>query len=416
METKSWYAGLCALLLLLNPVAAYAVSISIAAVVGDSAITTTDVDDRVALMLAGNKIPSTVENQEKLRPRVLQTLIDETLQLQEAKRQSIIISDADVAKAIDGLSENNPQAGGDMRKYMAAQGLSVTSLENQLRAQLAWNKVVQRRLRRNVTISQDEILRVQQARAGAPAIAELRVAALSIPFTAPDKDADAHALATTILKDVRAGAPLPEMAMRYPGRVQFSPPSWIAESELPPTVTSALKGLQVGSYSEPLRAPNAYQIVQILERGARKQQSESTEMIVKQLTVNVPPKPDKKLIAALRDTAELLRKNPGNCEDLTLPQTPLPATAKFARTKLGQLGEPLRGTVEHLQVGQVSDPMVAPDAMRLVLLCERVESAAGSLPNGEEIRQQLFAEKLDLEAQKLMRNLRRDAYIDIKGQ
>ena len=80
MENKQWIARLFVALLVVAPLAmAQATSINIAAVVGDDAITTTDVDDRVNLLLATSNAPATIENQNKLRPRVLQSLIDETL-------------------------------------------------------------------------------------------------------------------------------------------------------------------------------------------------------------------------------------------------------------------------------------------------------------------------------------------------
>ena len=48
------------------------------------------------------------------------------------------------------------------------------------------------------------------------------------------------------------------------------------------------------------------------------------------------------------------------------------------------------------------------------MLCERTEPAS-KLPNADVVRQRLFGEKMELEAQKLLRNLRRDAFIDIKS-
>jgi peptidyl-prolyl cis-trans isomerase SurA len=94
----------------------------------------------------------------------------------------------------------------------------------------------------------------------------------------------------------------------------------------------------------------------------------------------------------------------------------LPAKVQLVRTHVGDLSPQQRSIVSHLEVGDVSEPLFGPDAVRLVVLCEKVEPSEGTLPNAEAIRQQLFAEKLELEAQKHLRNLRREAFIDIKGQ
>ena len=149
-----------------------------------------------------------------------------------------------MTKAVDDISASSPQAKGDIRKFLAERNLSLPSLENQLRAQLAWGKVVQRKLRRNVTISQDEIVRAQQAKASAPDVVEVRVAALAIPLTAPEKEAEAGTLAATMLKELRAGAAMPAVATHYAGKAQFSAPSWMKQDDLPAVVATALRDLK----------------------------------------------------------------------------------------------------------------------------------------------------------------------------
>jgi hypothetical protein len=48
------------------------------------------------------------------------------------------------------------------------------------------------------------------------------------------------------------------------------------------------------------------------------------------------------------------------------------------------------------------------------MLCERVEKPA-KLANREEAAQRLLQQKMELEADKYLRNLRRDATIDMRG-
>jgi peptidyl-prolyl cis-trans isomerase SurA len=111
----------------------------------------------------------------------------------------------------------------------------------------------------------------------------------------------------------------------------------------------------------------------------------------------------------------VLRSDPGECTSEIIPKVALPTEVKFVRTLVGSMSPQQRQIVSHLEVGQVSEPLMAPDALRLVVLCEKIEPANENTPNAEKIRQQLFAEKIELEAQKHLRNLRRDAFIDIKG-
>ena len=63
----------------------------IAAVVNDQVISLYDVDQRVDLFFASSGIEKSPEMTERMRQQVLRALIDEKLQLQEAKRVEIEI-------------------------------------------------------------------------------------------------------------------------------------------------------------------------------------------------------------------------------------------------------------------------------------------------------------------------------------
>jgi peptidyl-prolyl cis-trans isomerase SurA len=391
--------------------------VAIAAIVGDDVITTTDLAERRDLIMAISAIPATPENQKKITPRILQSLIDETLELQEAKRQSFTITDDEVSKALAELSATHNQQPGSLKDFVRDHGLSMHSLENQFRAQLAWTKVVQRKLRHNVTISQDEITRAQEAQASAPGANELHLAAITIPATSPAAFTDATARAEEIEGQVKKGESLPDIAAHYLGRsdVQFSPPAWMAEDTLPPMIQQALRDLKPGETTPPLRATSSIQFLQMLDRRVVKKEEGASEVTIKQITVPVPARRTKPMLQKLDKTVDALRASPGSCMDTNLPAMELPAQASFAHAKMGMLNPDQRAVLAHLEVGDVSAPLPGPDAVRLIMLCEKIEPAAGNLPDAEEVRKQLFTAKLELEAEKELRNLRRDTFIDIKG-
>ena len=66
---------------------------------------------------------------------------------------------------------------------------------------------------------------------------------------------------------------------------------------------------------------------------------------------------------------------------------------------------------------------MSPEGISLFMLCERTDEAAPAAapaakdaPGSDDaIRETIFAEKLQLEAQKYMRNLRRDAFIEVRS-
>ena len=395
---------------------AIAERITIVATVNDDIITSTDLSERRSLVMNASDIPNTPENVQRVTPRVLQSLIDESLQMQEAKRSAITISDAELDKTLDNMGETKTGAPGSLRKAIVAKGLSLRSLQNQIRATLAWNKVVQRKLRRNVTISRDELLRAQQAQASDPGVEESRVTALILPITAADKVEKMQKMAGDISASLKSGQDLAVVGSRYvaSGDAQVTPPVWVNEENLPPELAKTLQTLKAGETSNPIRIGNSVQFVKLLEKRVTKKPSISTEVLIKQISVDVPAKPTKDILVKLNDTEQLIRNNPGSCEDTTMVPTKMPLDVKFARLKMGDLPGEQRSTIARLGVGDLSEPLVAPGKMRLVLLCERVDMS-GSTADMEGLRQQLFGEKIELEAQKHLRNLRRDATIDIRS-
>ncbi len=415
MNTLTRMIVVLGLLCSVVPLQAAAQSVGIVAVVGDDVITTADVGARRDLIMATSGIEPTPENQEKITPRIVQVLIDEMLEMQEAKRQSLEVPDDELNKAIDALATRGDTKE-SIREFIKRRGLSMASLESQMRAQLAWTKVVQRKLRRNVTVTQEEVQRAQKAAANS-AESQIRIQALEVGIPNAAAEAKFVALAESMATDLKGGAQMAEVAIRYVKQpeVKFSQPTWVPEQGLPPILQQALRNVKAGEYTPPLRAGNAIQILQVVERKTIAPLDGDTEYAIKQLAIEVPKKRDKANLAKLSAVAATLQADYGSCDSEAIPKVELPTAVNFTRLKVSVMSPQQRSIIGNLEVGDVSDPLMAPDALRLVVVCEKTEPSAGNLPEAEGIRKQLFADKMELEAQKHLRNLRRDAYIDIKG-
>ncbi len=401
----------------LLPPAAWAERIGIAAIVNEEVITTADVNDRRDFILATTDVPPTVEAQRALLPRVLDALINETLQLQEARRLSVEVTDAEIEAAVEQIEKARGRPPGSLRDFITQNGMSPRTMEQQLRAQLAWNKVVERKLRRTVNIAQDEIARAQLAQAAAPGTPEMRIAAISLPIAAPEQEAETAALAASIAEQLNSGTDFLTLAGQLvgTGKAKLSAPVWVPEEGLQPAMQQALRTLEPGQVTQPLRSQNSYQLVSLLERRMNKPTPDVTEVLLKQIAVPLPTEKTPEALAAARATIDALRDNPGSCMGSDLGVAAPQAQVEFVRAQYGQMTRDLRSVVEHLGVTEVSEPLVTDRAVLLVMPCERIEPAS-QLPDAAKVRREIYNEKLELEAQKYMRNLRRDAFIDVKGR
>ncbi|MGH7088812.1 MAG: SurA N-terminal domain-containing protein, partial [Stellaceae bacterium] len=129
----------------------------IAAVVNNDIVTDQDVTARLRLVELSSNIPDTPETQKRLGPQILRSLVDEKLQLQEAKRLNIAVKPEEVTKAIESIEERNNMKPGTLATLLKERGIPISSLEEQIKATLAFGKVVQARVSEDVQVSDDEV-------------------------------------------------------------------------------------------------------------------------------------------------------------------------------------------------------------------------------------------------------------------
>ena len=97
----------------------------IVALVNDEVISMRDLTERTQVIMVTGNLPDTPEVRRAVRDQAMRSLIDERLEMQEAKKRGISITQGDVDSAIARLEEQNrgvPQAGLDRRHSAAHRG------------------------------------------------------------------------------------------------------------------------------------------------------------------------------------------------------------------------------------------------------------------------------------------------------
>ncbi|OZA68013.1 MAG: peptidylprolyl isomerase, partial [Sphingomonadales bacterium 39-62-4] len=128
------------------------------AIINGEIVTGTDVEQRLALIVSANGGKIEAEEKERLRMQVLRNLIDETLQIQEAKAADTPVDDAQVEATFERVATQNfgqtPEA---MEKYLTRIGSSSASLKRQIRGELAWQNLLRRNVQPFVNVSEGEV-------------------------------------------------------------------------------------------------------------------------------------------------------------------------------------------------------------------------------------------------------------------
>lgn len=389
----------------------------IAAVVNDDAITVRDLEERMDLLLSTSSLPDNADTRRRLIPRVLQILVEERLKLQEAKRRNITVSEADLDNARRQIEGNNRMAPGSLAANMRQKGLDPASLDKQLRADVAWLKVVQSALRRQISVEQEEIeavLSTLRENLGKP---QRLLAEIVLPFNDPAEEQQARALAERLGEQMKQGAAFTALARQFssaPTAAVGGDLGWVPKGDLDPELESAIDGLQPGMLSAPVVSGGSLHLVLLRDvRETKKLDPAVTPVQLSQLffpakgAAAMPTESRDDIIATAAETAK-------SCDDINSlsEQLRLPNSGSIGTLKPSELPPAVGSVVAELKENTLSAPIDLPSGTVVAMVCRRQDP--DGLPNREEIERRLENEKLERLAQRTLRDLRRKALIDIR--
>lgn len=249
----------------------------VAATVNDEAITLSDVYDRLKLMVISSGLPNTPDIQQRMKNQVLNMLIEETLQVQEARNLGITITPEEIDGGFATIARNNNTEAPIFKAALQKEGIRVRTLENQIRAQLAWGKVVQRKLRSQVDVSENDIDERQRLLESSLGKTQYQVAQIFLPVEPGQSDADIKTLAEKLRAEMtQKNAPFPQVAMQFSqeaAAARGGDLGWVQEGQLPDALNELMPTMKEGELSQPVRSLTGYHLV--LLRGKRSVQAEN---------------------------------------------------------------------------------------------------------------------------------------------
>ena len=114
-----------------------------------------------------------------VRKQALQELIDERLKMQEAKKLSVAIAEADVEKVFKDMAQRNKMTSAEFAQHVANQGADAAVIKARLRSSLAWREVVRKRYGHHINVSQRDIENLAM-QSGGDDLLELKLSLITI--------------------------------------------------------------------------------------------------------------------------------------------------------------------------------------------------------------------------------------------
>ena len=391
----------------------------IAAVVNDEVISVHDLDDRLSLLIATSNLEDRPETRRRLVPEVLRMLIDDVLKLQEAKRLNVVVAKEDIDRALERIERQSNLPRGRLREALAAAGLSLTTLIDQVQVEIAWVKAVTRLERGRIDIGEDEIdealARIRQ-NAGNP---EFWVAEIFLPVDDPADEAEVGQLAGRLAQQVRGGASFPALARNFSQGASAAVGGdlgWVGRGQLAPEIDAAMQRLQPGQISDPIRTTSGYHLIGLRERRIAPGLADSKATVsLHQVYLPVSPDASPADVSARMEEVRKLGEPARTCADLEAlnREGAQKVSGSLGEVEIGQLPADIREVVLPLEAGQKSKPFRSANGVVVLMVCDRKgqESVA---EQRRTIRRTLEEERLGAAAQRYLRDLRRAAFVDIR--
>ncbi len=394
----------------------------IVAVLDENVILRSELDRQVATIktqYANN--PQQLPPADELERQVLDRMIMTKLQIAKANETGIRSSDADVDQTVSQIAAQNRMDIGQLRQAIMSQGLSWQQFRDNVADESLIQKLRQRVVQSRVQVSDTEIELLLKS--GGVKRGQLHLGHIQI--TLPDgasaeQIAAAQTKAEDVVRQIQGGMDFAAAAIRYSdaqNALDGGDLGWRGYDEVPPAFAEIAERLQPGQTSPPVRGPNGFHIIKLIER--REATSDLvTEYHARHILVGtteiVSAAQAEKSIRELRarilageDFAKLAKEYSNDSMTANLGGD----MGWFVKDGYGAK---VAEVLSDIKVGVLSDPFETSVGWHILeLLDTRIEDRTAEAER-EKARQTLGARKAEEEYGSFLRQLRSDAYIEIR--
>jgi peptidyl-prolyl cis-trans isomerase SurA len=389
------------------------------AIVNGTIITDTDIDQRFALVLIANGGKIEESERERLRLQVLRNLIDETLQIQEAKANDITIAPEEIDQTFARVSGNFRKSPTDFAVYLSQVGSSAASMKRQIEGELAWRRLLGRRVEPFVSVSDDEVNAIVSRLNASKGATEYRIGEIFLSGT-PATITETEANAERIVDQLRKGGSFAAYAR------QFSEAStaavggdlgWVRSEQLPEALGVAATQLSPGQVSPPIAVAGGYSIIALVDkRQVLTADPRDAVLSLKQISIKFAPgdteaKAAPKVEAFAKQVAAI-----SGCGSVADVAARMGADVVDSdQVRIRDLPPPLQQMMVDLQIGQSTRPFGSlADGVRALVLCGRDDAQSANGPSFDQIFAQLEEDRVNRRARRYLRDLRRDAVVEYR--
>ena len=380
-------------------------------------ITGTDMDHRLALIVAANENKLPPEELARFRAQILTNLIDETLQIQEAVANKIEVTDAEVDQYFDRVAQQNfKRPANQVEKYLTSIGASVATLKRQIKGELSWSRLLSRNVRPSANVSDDEVNAIIERIKATKGTTEYRLGEIYLSAT-PEAMPAVTENAKKIIDQLRQGANFVAYARQFSEASTASVGGdlgWLSLAQLPSSLATAAAGMNSNEV-QAVASPGGISILLLIDkRQVAMLDPRDSVLSLKQIAITFPAGTAEAQIAPLVKRFSEETQQIAGCGVADEMAAKLGAdVVNRDGIKIRDLPAPLQQVMLDLQIGQSTPPYGSlQDGVRVFVLCGRDAPEVAASESFDEIMSRLEEERVNKRARIYLRDLRRDAVIE----
>ncbi len=359
--------------------------------------------------------------QDLLEKQVLERLVVRKLQVQRAMQTGIRVSDADIDQALVNVAQQNGISLDQLRQVITSEGEDFADFRQNLGEEIMADRLRQRVVNSMDPVSETEIdimLASEDFSGGEYDLSQILVRVQD--GATPQAVAEAQARVDQIHTDLENGMDFDQAAISYSesgdalegGRI-----GWRDLSSIPREFADAVRDLQPGQFSEPIRSPAGLHILRVNDRRERQRvMAEEYRANHIQITPN-------ELVSA-REAMEEIRTIHDRIEDgEDFAELAREFSDDTTSANIGgdmgwiipeQFGDRFAAMLAGLEDGEISEPFQTTEGWHIVQRTGYRETDVTDQALRNMARQTIMQRRADSEIESFIRQMREEAYVDIR--
>ncbi len=397
----------------------------IVAIVDQTVITEQELESRIVTVTAqfkkqGTELPET----SVLRKQILERLITDTLQIQYAAQTGLKVDDNQLDKTVERIAEQNQMTLTEFSEALAKDGVSMRKFRADIRNEITIARLREREVDGRVNVSESEIdnfLTSQSASNENKDEFEMSHILIRTPEEGATEDIQkAKEKVDAALSELNKGESFAKVSASFsdaPNALEGGNIGWKNGSQVPALFLEALKNMQVGDISAPLRSPNGFHLLKLTnKRGGSSplvvQQTHARHILIK-LSEIMSEKEGKLKMDNIKE-----RLDNGEKFEALARQFSEDSTASnggdLSWVNPGDTVPQFEKAMNELKDNQISDPVRTQFGWHIIQVIERRSQDMSKESARLKARQEIRARKADEAYQDWIRELRDRAYVELR--